>query len=112
MFTHSNKRDQFLIREESWFEEDILKSRRSQSYPNHQSDTHNGTIHPISTTLLLDIVTYLECPTIGDLSDELDHSIWLYEEAIHRCGNTTLSVNLYADNHQEEIVQVWYFSMD
>ena len=112
MYTHSNKQDRNLITEEKWFEEDIIQSRRidiGPSTPNRRRTVTSDISQPVVSELLIDIVTYLECNQIGDLSDALDYNNWLYEDAVHKTvGKKTYSTDLYLDNHREAIVEVWY----
>ena len=111
MDTHSNKQDRNLFREESQFEVDIIKSRRDNIGPNKplcNVGLHNKLSHPIVSTYIADIIAYLECKQIGDLSDALDNTIWEYKEAIHIIVGTTYPIKIYLDNHQEDLVEVWY----
>ena len=96
MYTHSNKQDRNLFREEKWFEEEI---------PNRRRESTSGVSHPIVSELLADIIDYKQ---IGDLSDMLDYLIWLYKDTVHKTVRKIYSPGIYLDNHREDLVEVWY----
>ena len=104
MVTHLTKQDRNLIREEAWFEEDILNSRRATVGPDspvRKGILHNSSSSPIISTHIGDIISSLDCTIVRELREDLSSTLWEYK-------NVKESDEILFANYQEEIVGLWY----
>ena len=104
METHLSKQDCRLLREETWFEEDITNSRRNSFGPETpvcKGPLHNTSLSPIISRHLGDIISYLDCPVIKEINEELSTAVWQYE-GVEETDQIEFA------NYQEEIVGLWY----